>query len=75
MPGVRNLRDYLLIREAASFLGVSEATLRNWDRAGKIAARRNPINGYRLFKRADLEAFLRRIARSTTRGRRPRAAV
>ena len=27
----------------------------NWDREGKIAAPRNPINGYRLFKRADLE--------------------
>jgi len=50
MPSVPNLRDYLLIRDAASFLGVSEATLRNWHRAGKIAARRNPINGYRLFK-------------------------
>jgi len=75
MPGVHNLRDYLLIREAASFLGVSEATLRNWHRVGKIAARRNPINGYRLFKRADLEAFLKRIARPTTTGRRPRAVL
>ena len=42
MPSVPNLRDYLLIRDAASFLGVSEATLRNWHRAGKIAARRDP---------------------------------
>ena len=64
MPSVPNLRDYLLIRDAASFLGVSEATLRNWHRAGKIAARRNPINGYRLFKRTDLETFLKRIAQS-----------
>ena len=64
MPSVRNLRDYLLIREAASLLGVSEATLRNWHRAGKIAARRNPIDGYRLFKRADLEALLHKVERS-----------
>jgi MerR family transcriptional regulator, copper efflux regulator len=64
MASVRNLRDYLLIRDAASFLGVSEATLRNWDREGKIAAYRNPINGYRLFRRADLETFLKKIARS-----------
>ena len=75
MPSVPNLRDYLLIREAASCLGVSEATLRNWHRAGKIAARVNPINGYRLFKRADLEAFLKRIARPTTAGRDPRAVL
>jgi len=64
MPSVPNLRDYLLIRDAASFLGVSEATLRNWDREGKIAAYRNPINGYRLFKKTDLEAVLKRVARS-----------
>lgn len=64
MPSVPNLRDYLLIRDAASFLGVSQATLRNWHRAGKIAARRNPINGYRLFRRVELEALLRKAARS-----------
>lgn len=69
MPAVRNLRDYLLIRDAASFLGVSQATLRNWDREGKIAAYRNPINGYRLFRRAELEALLKRIARSANRDR------
>src|SRR5438552_954980 len=49
MPSVRNLRGYLLIREATSFLGVSEY-LRNWDREGRIAAYCNPINGYRLSK-------------------------
>lgn len=64
MPSVRNLRDYLLIRDAASFLGVSQATLRNWDREGKIAAYRNPINGYRLFKKTDLEALLKRVEHS-----------
>ena len=74
MPSVPNLRDYLLIRDAASFLGVSEATLRIWDREGKIAARRNPINGYRLFKRDDLEALLHQVDRSGRhRGHRRRA--
>jgi DNA-binding transcriptional MerR regulator len=57
----------MLIREAASFLGVSEATLRNWDRDGKFAAYRNPLNGYRLFRKRDLEAVLRRVARSARR--------
>ena len=74
MPAVRNLRDYLLIREAASFLGVSEATLRNWDREGKIAAYRNPINGYRLFRRSDLEALLKNVARSGRQRRIQRRA-
>jgi excisionase family DNA binding protein len=74
MPTVRNLREYLLIRDAARFLGVSEATLRNWDREGKIATYRNPVNGYRLFKKSDLEALLKKIARSGRRWDRPRRA-
>lgn len=74
MAGIRKLRDYLLIREAAEYLGVSEATLRNWDREGKIPAYRNPINGYRLFKKSDLEALLRKVARSSRHSGGHRAA-
>jgi len=51
-------RDYLRIKEAARVIGVSEATLRNWGKQGKIKVHRNPVNGYRLFKRSDLEAVL-----------------
>jgi len=60
----QNLRDYLQVKEAAEFVGVSPATLRNWERAGKIAAHRNPMNGYRLFRRADLEVLLSDIRHS-----------
>lgn len=56
-----NLNNYLKIKEAAEFLGVSPSTLRNWDKSGKIPTYRQPINGYRLFKRSDLEAFLREV--------------
>jgi excisionase family DNA binding protein len=52
-------RDYLRIQEAARALGVSEQTLRNWDRSGKLKAQRHPINGYRLYKAADLHALLK----------------
>lgn len=44
------LKDFLRISEAAEYLGVSPNTLRNWENAGKIAAHRHPVNGYRLFK-------------------------
>jgi MerR family transcriptional regulator, copper efflux regulator len=49
------VRDFVRIKEAAQFLGVHENTLRNWGRAGKIIEYRHPINGYRLYKRSDLE--------------------
>ena len=56
-----NLRTYLTISEAAEFLGVSAATLRNWDRAGKVRATRHPVNGYRLYRKEDLSNLLEKV--------------
>jgi excisionase family DNA binding protein len=58
------LSDYALTAEAANILGVSQNTVRTWAKDGKIPMHRNPANGYRLFKRRDLEQFLKRIERS-----------
>ena len=55
------LDDYLTVGEAAVFLGVSSATLRNWDKAGKLVPYRNPINKYRLYRKTDLERILNDI--------------
>lgn len=58
---MENLRDFLRISEAAEYLGVSPNTLRNWENAGKIAAHRHPVNGYRLFKQEELDALLSQL--------------
>src|SRR5829696_4233711 len=58
-PAPSNFADVLTISEAADFLGVSTATLRNWDRSGKLKPRRHPQNGYRIYLHEDLEAVLR----------------
>jgi MerR family copper efflux transcriptional regulator len=58
---VDKLSDYLRVAEAAEYLGVSANTLRNWVNAGKIVAVRHPVNDYRLFKRADLDALLKQV--------------
>ncbi len=60
-----NFADYLSIGQAAEFLGVSTATLRNWDRSGKLKSRRHPQNGYRIYLHEDLEAVLRSADLST----------
>src|SRR3954454_708964 len=60
-----NFADCLTISEAADFLGVSTATLRNWDRAGKLKPRRHPQNGYRIYLHEDLAAVLRSADIST----------
>ncbi len=54
-----NFAAYRTVGEAAEYLGVSRATLRNWDRAGKLKPRRHPQNGYRIYLHDDLEALLR----------------
>jgi DNA (cytosine-5)-methyltransferase 1 len=64
---MKKLHDYLRIKEAAEFLGVSPGTLRNWGRDGKIPTYRNPLSGYRLFKKTDLKALLRQIETSDGR--------
>lgn len=55
----RQLNGYLTVKEAAQYLGVSPATLRNWDRAGKLTPCRHPVNDYRLYRKEDLERILR----------------
>lgn len=55
---------YLRIGEAASYLGVSAGTLRNWERAGKITTFRHPLNNYRLYRRRDLDEILLQIEES-----------
>ncbi len=52
------LSEYVKVAEAAEILGVSQGTVRAWAEAGKIPMHKNPANGYRLFKRAELEQFL-----------------
>ena len=63
---MEKLKNFLRVREAAEFLGVSPNTLRNWSRDGKVPVHRNPINGYSLYRKSDLELLLQRINRSAT---------
>jgi excisionase family DNA binding protein len=52
---------YLTIKEAASYLGVTPLTLRNWDKSGKLKASRHPMSNYRVYKTDDLEKVIKDI--------------
>lgn len=56
-----NIKDYVTIKEAAELLGVDKTTLRRWDKAGKLKPYRHPLNRYRLYKKAELNALLKGI--------------
>ena len=58
---MNKLSDFMKIADAADYLGVSPNTLRNWETAGKIPAHRHPVNGYRLFKKEELDELLNRV--------------
>ena len=66
---MKNLKSYITIGEAADFLGVTEMTLRRWDKAGKLKAYRNPVNDYRLYRRSDLKALLGKIQQGGSKKR------
>lgn len=62
MGTVENDEDEVLtIKEAARVLDVSEQTLRRWDKAGKLRAKRHPMNGYRLYLRRQIVELRRQI--------------
>jgi len=66
---VRKLDEYLKVADAARFLGVSQNTLRKWADEGRMPVRINPANGYRLFRREDLELFLKETAKPNVKKR------
>lgn len=50
--------EFLPIGEVARAFGVTVASVRNWDRAGRIQSTRTP-GGQRRFRRSEVERLLR----------------
>jgi len=48
------MREYLTLSETAEMLGKNKATLRRWDREGKLVAVREPISNYRVYRKVDV---------------------
>lgn len=64
------LTEYMLTAAAAEYIGVAQNTIRKWAARGEIPMHRNPANGYRLFKRSDLDKFLNTAAKTVEHDRR-----
>lgn len=59
--------NLLTVGKTAERLGVSIATPRRWDAAGKFKARRHPLNNYRVYRKADVERLRKKLASGVTR--------
>jgi putative resolvase len=62
---------YLSIREAAEYLGVSQPTLRRWDKAGKLVAKRT-LGNHRRYSRQQLDEVYGTYEPMKKRGRKPK---
>ncbi len=67
--------SFLTIKQTAKILGVTTLTLRNWDNSGKFEASRHPINNYRVYRREDVEAFIREMGTKNSNTRKDRNQV
>lgn len=61
-----NMSKMITLNEAATYLCVSKSTLRNWDREGKLVAKRHPINNYRLYDLDEISDLKRNMADGTS---------
>ncbi|OGZ96427.1 MAG: hypothetical protein A3I44_04430 [Candidatus Sungbacteria bacterium RIFCSPLOWO2_02_FULL_51_17] len=62
-------RKYLTIKQAATMLGVTPLTLRNWDKKGHLTAYRHPANNYRVYRLDQIELYLRKMENSKEKTR------
>jgi len=53
--------NFLTIKRASELLEVTPLTLRNWDKNGKLSARRHPMSNYRIYLREDIEKLISEI--------------
>ena len=58
---MQSLDGFASLAEAATLLGVSKGTLRNWDKAGKLNAVRHPLNSYRMYSLTELKQLQQQI--------------
>lgn len=62
-------KGHVTIKRAAEVLGVSVETLRNWDKSGRLRAKRDSQTGYRMYNITRLEEFARKAKLRRTRAR------
>jgi DNA (cytosine-5)-methyltransferase 1 len=53
------MKEYLSLSETSELVGKSKETLRRWDKEGILNAVREPVSNYRVYKKSDVQTFLK----------------
>jgi len=56
----------ITIKEASKILGVSQITLRRWDKKGKLKPIRHRFNNYRIYNREEIEKLYQKLYEKNT---------
>ena len=56
------MKEKVSLTEAATYLGVTKQTLRNWDKSGRLKSHRDPSNKYRSYDFEDLQQVKEDVA-------------
>jgi DNA (cytosine-5)-methyltransferase 1 len=49
--------EYMTLSETSEYIGKSKETLRRWDKEGKLAAVREPMSNYRVYRKSDVDTL------------------
>jgi DNA-binding transcriptional MerR regulator len=61
-----NNKKFYRVSEVCEILGIFKNTLYNWEKQNKVPrARRDPMNGWRLYSQADVQSLIRLSGRQT----------
>ncbi len=59
---MRKENELLTVKKTAEILGINPATVRRWDKKGKLKGKRHPINNYRLYLKNDVKELANDIS-------------
>lgn len=54
-------KGLVTVKEAARLFSVSPQTIRRWDKAGKLKAKRYPMNNYRIYRLVDIKKLAKKL--------------
>ncbi len=56
-------KGLITVTQTARLFNVSPQTIKRWDKAGKLVAKRNPMNNYRFYREVEIKKLIEKMER------------